>query len=216
MTIDTRPVKHLVVVSRQSLKLSDFAFLLASGLNNPLSNYADIPEGRQIEGAAEGSHMRQRPGGECSPSTKYEGQASKTTTTSTTFDICTEFVHYLAARRCPGCDTSLIRVAKAVDALFKKWVSGDSVNLTKTKIEGAKLEWCCSRGGIFMIWVLLCGFDQQYSVAKLKEAATKGPGQATHYGGRRGARYAANDYKDFAFTPITNRVTRQGMFGHIA
>lgn len=39
-------------------------------------------------------------------------------------------------------------------------------------IEGAKLNWCCSRGRLFVIWILLCGFDTKYCRANQRDAAT--------------------------------------------
>lgn len=39
--------------------------------------------------------------------------------------------------------------------------------------EGAELSWCCSRGRLFTIWALLCGFDTKYCQSK-KEDAAKG------------------------------------------
>lgn len=36
------------------------------------------------------------------------------------------------------------------------------------------MSWCCSRGRLFIIWIMLCGFDQVYCDRKLREASTSG------------------------------------------
>ncbi|KAI9775454.1 MAG: glycylpeptide N-tetradecanoyltransferase [Peltula sp. TS41687] len=35
--------------------------------------------------------------------------------------------------------------------------------MNHTTVNGIKLDWCCDRGRLFLIWVLLCGFDNQHS-----------------------------------------------------
>jgi hypothetical protein len=60
---------------------------------------------------------------------------------------------------------------------------GRSGVATKEKdVEGKKLSWCCSRGRLFIIWILLCGFDQEYCSRKRREASTTGTNNQTRSG----------------------------------
>jgi baculoviral IAP repeat-containing protein 6 len=68
---------------------------------------------------------------------------------------------------------------------------------TVVDVQGTKLEWCCSRGRLFMIWILLCGFDQQYSSKKRREASITGSGRVKL--GRSGVRYSPQT-KGFGIT----------------
>ncbi|KAF2643386.1 hypothetical protein P280DRAFT_539388 [Massarina eburnea CBS 473.64] len=143
-----------------------------------------------------------RGGGGCGP----------TTTSATTFETYKDFTKYLSGRKCLDCNNGLIKDAKDVQALFQRWQKGEcSVSsqvkcrkcskstciacfdgqkskTTEVKIQGVRVKWCCSRGRLFMIWVILCGFDQQYSAEKHKEVSTKSTtyrtkGSGTGYGG---------------------------------
>lgn len=40
-------------------------------------------------------------------------------------------------------------------------------------VNGTKIVCCCSRGRLFIIWVMLCGFDREYCQAKRSDATTK-------------------------------------------
>ncbi|KAF2867286.1 hypothetical protein BDV95DRAFT_647791 [Massariosphaeria phaeospora] len=113
------------------------------------------------------------------------------------FTTFPEFITYLASRKCPKCSTALIQSPRDIMGLFESWLSGKaqpSSLLTCRKcsattciacssqapkplnIEGMQVSWCCSRGRLFLLWVFLCAFDEQFCTAKLAEAATKGKG----------------------------------------
>ncbi|KAH9868593.1 hypothetical protein J1614_007665 [Plenodomus biglobosus] len=45
------------------------------------------------------------------------------------------------------------------------------------------MSWCCSRGRLFLVWIMLCGFDQVYCVRQRREASTGGQTGRTFAGG---------------------------------
>ena len=53
---------------------------------------------------------------------------------------------------------------------------------TVSDMNGIKVSWCCSRGRLFIIWVLLCGFDQVYCDRKRREASTSGANRSASSG----------------------------------
>jgi hypothetical protein len=148
---------------------------------------------------------------------------------SSSFATYSDFTQYLTSRKCPKCDLAFIKDAKDVQALFRKWQKGESSispqvkcrkcsqstciacfdkaggDPTRVTVEDVRLKWCCSRGRLFIIFVILCGFDQQYSAAKLKEASTTsttdkyekkrggvGYAESGGYGGDYGKSYEAD------------------------
>jgi len=78
--------------------------------------------------------------------------------------------------------------------------------MAKHDVEGTNVSWCCSRGRLFVIWVMLCGFDTKYCRAKQHDAATTSSGRhdtASQRGpwGRQqkldnGTGYGGDDYDD--------------------
>jgi baculoviral IAP repeat-containing protein 6 len=68
------------------------------------------------------------------------------TTNAVAFDTCSDFVSYLRG----GPPT-------------EKLLNGGQ----------NKVSWCCSRGRLFAIFVMLCGFDQKYCETKSNEASVK-------------------------------------------
>jgi hypothetical protein len=56
------------------------------------------------------------------------------------------------------------------------------------------VSWCCSRGRLFIIWIMLCGFDVKYCRAKAHDAATTSSGRReaprNPYGDRYGGQFA--------------------------
>ncbi|CAO2657500.1 Nn.00g036260.m01.CDS01 [Neocucurbitaria sp. VM-36] len=110
------------------------------------------------------------------------------------FHTYTDFAAYLKDRKCPKCNAGFIQSNKDVEGLFQSWLNGRaSVNShikcqkcskvtciacsaktspTVIDVNGIKVSWCCSRGRLFVIWVLLCGYDQEYCNRKRRETAT--------------------------------------------
>ncbi|KAL6712569.1 hypothetical protein ACN47E_000446 [Coniothyrium glycines] len=126
--------------------------------------------------------------------TQYPITASSSSS-APVFDTYADFVKYLSGQKCPSCNTAYIRSSRDVESLFQRWTQGATPlnsqvqcnKCAKTKciacsgqtqvckqVEGRKVSWCCSRGRLFTIWVLLCGFDQEYCRRQRKEAATSG------------------------------------------
>ncbi|EOA81521.1 uncharacterized protein SETTUDRAFT_78313, partial [Exserohilum turcica Et28A] len=121
--------------------------------------------------------------------------SAPTTSNAIVFDTYSDFARYLQHRKCPSCSTGFIKRSDDVDAIFKVWLSGAAINsqvkcsqcLKSTCIAcfdkaGApteklvnsgrnKVSWCCSRGRLFTIFVMLCGFDQKYCSDKYNEAS---------------------------------------------
>ncbi|KAF2132368.1 hypothetical protein P153DRAFT_275574, partial [Dothidotthia symphoricarpi CBS 119687] len=144
-----------------------------------------------------------------------------------TFTTYSDFASYLAGRKCSTCSTSFIQSSTDVDVLFKGWLSGKtpitpritcrkctqitciacpgSSTTTEKDVEGSKVGWCCSRGRLFVIWVLLCGFDAQYSAAKRAESQS-----ARKNCGRRIAAGSGVGYDGF---DLESLFQGSGMFG---
>lgn len=72
---------------------------------------------------------------------------------------------------------------------------GGSESNTQVNVQGIKISWCCNHGALFIIWVLLCGFDKYYCLAKQSEAVKKGTGHNVAGSGvGYGGRYSSDDY----------------------
>ena len=106
--------------------------------------------------------------------------------TSTNFETYSDFVLYISQRKSPQCDTALIESSRQVESLFRSWLNGQALINSQVKckhcskttciacfrkeahkfkestVEDTKLGWCCSRGRLFIIWIMLCGFDIKF------------------------------------------------------
>jgi hypothetical protein len=114
---------------------------------------------------------------------------------STSFETYSNFVPYISQRRCPQCDTALIESSRQVESFFRSWLHGQaSINsqvkckqcskttciacfdkkshkLKEYTVEDTKVGWCCSLGRLFVIWIMLCGFDVKFCSDKRQSAA---------------------------------------------
>ncbi|OAL56607.1 hypothetical protein IQ07DRAFT_526783 [Pyrenochaeta sp. DS3sAY3a] len=103
-----------------------------------------------------------------------------------------EFMTSLRASKCEKCRKHLFRSAADCNDLFQNWLtrsstlscriackscstfscvachSKQSTKLSTVNVKGKQLSWCCGGGRLFLIWVLLCGFDQHACAAKSK------------------------------------------------
>ncbi|KAF2467196.1 uncharacterized protein BDR25DRAFT_395341 [Lindgomyces ingoldianus] len=130
----------------------------------------------------------------------HDEHRSNSTSTSRTFTTFNEFASHVRTRKCALCNTKLINGQQDIEELFKSWLNGKSAASsrvkckrcststcvgcnskpsgknfpTQTNVQGTQLSWCCSHGRLFLVWVTLCGMDQQYCSEKLREAAKTG------------------------------------------
>jgi hypothetical protein len=112
------------------------------------------------------------------------------------FDTYTDFATYLRGRKCSTCNAAFIQSATDIDTMIKSWFGGAAINshvkcrkcsrstciacfkedapLTEKSVNKGrnKVSWCSSRGRLFTIFIMLCGFDQEYCREKSKEAST--------------------------------------------
>jgi len=86
--------------------------------------------------------------------------------------------------KCRKCSTNACIACRSISP-----TSGSSVNVARTKI-----SWCCSRGRLFVIWIILCGFDQAYITAKKHEASTTGKSGMRGIEKGSGVGYGGNEW----------------------
>lgn len=151
------------------------------------------------------------------------GDLASQTSASRTIGTLKDFINIVASRKCSKCNAGLIGSTADVDKLFKGWVK-EGVDISSwlkckkcstptciacsaispskqstVSVAGTQISWCCSRGRLFVIWILLCGFDQAYCAAKRREASKSGKssvtrptGSGTGYGGPRGFSFSSS------------------------
>lgn len=122
---------------------------------------------------------------------------------------------------CSQCGSQMFGSALDTQQVFQQWLDSESemfslvtcyhcqttssclgcVTSTCSKIsyvvrQGKKVSWCCASGRIFLIWILLCGFDQQYcsSTSKVISASPRSPEQPSF--AYRGEKPAGQDYQN--------------------
>ncbi|KAF1841881.1 uncharacterized protein K460DRAFT_265254, partial [Cucurbitaria berberidis CBS 394.84] len=158
-----------------------------------------------------------------------------------TFNTYTDFAVYLKGRKCPKCNVNFIQTNKDVDELFQSWLNGTVNSRIQCKkcsiatciacpgkskpivsdVNGAKVSWCCSRGRLFIIWVMLCGFDQIYCSRKRLEASTSGKsrhvssgsgvGYGSGYGSNHSSSYGPGDYNALFAEDAEKKIDRFDM-----
>ncbi|ORY19734.1 hypothetical protein BCR34DRAFT_551599 [Clohesyomyces aquaticus] len=146
---------------------------------------------------------------------KTSHSAAASSSSSTTFKTYSEFATHMRARSCPRCHTKYITGPGDIEKLLKGWLNGQGAItsllkctrcLAKTcigcvskssgknpashvNVQGMKVSWCCSAGRLFLLWVILCGFDQQFCSEKQREAAKTGTGRSHRPYGDTGVGY---------------------------
>ncbi|KAF2110227.1 hypothetical protein BDV96DRAFT_584595 [Lophiotrema nucula] len=179
-----------------------------NGSNQHSSTVNDAPNTY----SADHDHYRSQPevsirgGGK--PDEQY-GVSQTGTGPGRTFSAYSDLAQYILSRGCTKCRTPVINSPDQVTGLFSAWIKGQipissllscqrcqtpvcmgcgtqgQKSLTEKTVKKYNVSWCCSRGRLFLIWVVLCGLDQAYSLTKQKErnAAKSGAG---NLGRRRG------------------------------
>ncbi|PZD35923.1 NMT1, N-myristoyl transferase, partial [Pyrenophora tritici-repentis] len=135
----------------------------------------------------------------------YDMDAARGCGTLTNF---ADFTKHTKGSACPRCDTPFFKEETNVRNLFSKWLSDAALTLSSTidcegcgalcciycaqkhpiepagyaKYGSHSLSWCCDDGRLFLIWALLCGFDQYAKECsdiekKRKPSASKSNGQ---------------------------------------
>ncbi|KAI8937809.1 hypothetical protein NX059_005506 [Plenodomus lindquistii] len=112
------------------------------------------------------------------------------------FETYSDFATYITGRNCSGCNTAFLHSSKDVESLFQSWLNktpissqiqcktcskstciaclGRSGTPVERDVGSFKMSWCCSRGRLFLVWVMLCGFDQVYCDRQRRDASTSG------------------------------------------
>ncbi|KAF1365799.1 hypothetical protein EJ07DRAFT_58385, partial [Lizonia empirigonia] len=109
-----------------------------------------------------------------------------------TFKTLSSFTEYIKASQCPLCRHRYLKGESDVSRLFNDWyedkgalssvltcktcsyascIACPSTSPTKsfTALSGNKsISWCCRNSRVFLIWLLLCGFDKSYCETKAK------------------------------------------------
>lgn len=103
------------------------------------------------------------------------------------------FIQHVKSAQCPKCGWLFFRTEHDARKLLLDWKNGSSAltsSLTCTqcyastcltctsdpstrwsrvKASGKEIIWCCAGGRLFLLWLLLCGFDEHFSHAKTEE-----------------------------------------------
>ncbi|KAF2270792.1 hypothetical protein CC78DRAFT_588598 [Lojkania enalia] len=168
--------------------------------------------------------------------------SSVSTSSPRIFATFAEFATHMQSQKCAKCSSTLIQNQKDIEDLFKGWLTGQGlveslVNCkrcstltcvgcgsrplekklaTEINVQGTKLTWCCSRGRLFVIWAILCGFDQQYCVGRQQEATKTGTGRRGNTSS--GIGYGGNNYfgvgPDFIGPDYVHGPFHGGVFGY--
>ncbi|KAF1913810.1 hypothetical protein BDU57DRAFT_417537, partial [Ampelomyces quisqualis] len=148
--------------------------------------------------------------------TRYPGA-----TAPKSFDTYTDFATYISQRQCPTCHVPFLSRSSHIAALFQPWATlqapltprvtcrscskatciacldKESSRRVSHDVQGTNVSWCCGRGRLFVVWILVCGFDARYCAARgrdrvagLKNGATAAGGYG---GGGRFGRAAQRD-----------------------
>ncbi|OCL11444.1 hypothetical protein AOQ84DRAFT_353041 [Glonium stellatum] len=159
-----------------------------------------------------------------------------------------DFTHEIKGRACVRCRTKFLQAETDLTNHFKQWTNGQagtssSLKCTKcptltclgcgsqfadkqpagqTAAKGINATWCCDRGKLFIIWVLLCGLDQQYSFDKQRSATASNSlfrrnnrQSGVGYGGDRDPSYEY-DYDDsYAHDPWSAGTVHYGGGGYL-
>jgi len=115
--------------------------------------------------------------------------------TSVWIHSLTNFTTWLRTRRCLTCQYLLVQSVDNIIEIFKNWQEGNAAltpqlrclacmssaciacdsgipaNNSSIKVQGREISWCCSGGRLFLLWVLLCGFDHRDIAAKQKHSS---------------------------------------------
>jgi ubiquitin-protein ligase len=118
-----------------------------------------------------------------------------------TFKTLVDFILYVRAVQCPACKQTFFRSELDVSMMLQNWKSSKvvltsflrcarcstsfciactpqpSARWSDVSVQGKQVSWCCAGGRLFLLWLLLCGFDEHFSAAKLKEANHRKPDQ---------------------------------------
>jgi hypothetical protein len=155
------------------------------------------------------------------PGGSKASEPSRQQTTSSsilTFLTFSDYVNHLRKQKCAQCSATLIGSQRDVEQLFRSWQSSkDSITSfvkcnscstctcagcglkwssekasTKIDVQGTKITWCCTHGRLFLIFMMLYGFDKHFCDIKQQEATKTGTGRRTldkgvGYGGSSGS-----------------------------
>jgi hypothetical protein len=115
------------------------------------------------------------------------------TATCTKFTTLAAFLTHIRAARCHACNVPFFRSEFDVRNMLQEWKSGKSAlscllkcskcltssciacapttftELSVIGVQGKQVSWCCTGGRLFLLWLLLCGLDDHFTVAKFRE-----------------------------------------------
>ncbi|CAO2657333.1 Nn.00g034590.m01.CDS01 [Neocucurbitaria sp. VM-36] len=114
--------------------------------------------------------------------------------------ICLQSLHdfksYMKSSKCK-CGEQVFRSELDFSEMFQKWFSGKGVlssvikcrscstswcfgctpepfrKQSTVRVQGRQVSWCCAAGRLFLLWTLLCGFDQHFCATRTKKKETK-------------------------------------------
>lgn len=115
------------------------------------------------------------------------------TPSGTAIHFLSDLTLHLTSYQCPRCNDLLFPFEESVTDMFEEWLTTSAplsswhkckicsssscvactpVPFTKSSrlvVQGKQVSWCCAGGRTFLIWHLLCGFDQRYCAARSKK-----------------------------------------------
>ena len=111
-----------------------------------------------------------------------------------------EFLMHLQSYRCK-CGEQFFRSELDVTHVVEGWLDGKAtlpsgikcrncsasscfgcipeafVQQSRISVQGKQASWCCADGRLFLIWILLCAFDQRFCLSRTKRIAKAKPTQ---------------------------------------
>jgi ubiquitin-protein ligase len=137
---------------------------------------------------------------------------------SRSFSSLVDFTAHVKLQKCARCRKLLIRSKECVTDMLEKFENEKSVLMSRitcrncgassciacnsdlpahhstVKINGKRISWCCSGGRLFLVWILLCGFDQHFLASKTTQEG-RNNGKEAQGGASRKAKKAVRTNK---------------------
>ncbi|KAF2653577.1 hypothetical protein K491DRAFT_661788 [Lophiostoma macrostomum CBS 122681] len=152
-----------------------------------------------------------RGGGSREDATKTTSHGGPSTTGgSTTFRSA---ANYMLEKKCNKCKKIMVQDSNSLKPVWQSWTASNSVTpvmkckscsasmcmgcdssnpkfVVKLDTQGFNISWCCSRGRLFILWMTLSFFDQEFSRTKrIEEAKTSTSSRSGARGSGSGVGY---------------------------
>jgi len=181
---------------------ADFAYALEMQFNDANGPYAGAGQasashsGPTLRGGASRSEnppWAQKENEDEAKITNYHAE----TPGGKTFNTLTDFIEHVRSFKCSTCGDHFSLAKNDVITMLHAWKTGKKALTCSLKcsmcsrvtciactpqayvpqstisVQGKPISWCCSGGRLFLLWLLLCDLDEQFSIKTKKEAADR-------------------------------------------